>query len=99
MIHLLLPSASKLPQPETPTDIRGKGSKYRVVPLNVDARRAIEAYLQVRPSSSDDPQSRILCPITPWRRFPGAGNVIDPVAFHGNSSVIPRRCGARFHRL
>src|SRR5712692_3331455 len=32
----------------------GKGSKYRVVPLNVDARRAITAYLAVRPAVSDD---------------------------------------------
>jgi site-specific recombinase XerD len=27
----------------------GKGSKHRVVPLNLDVRRALEAYLQVRP--------------------------------------------------
>jgi site-specific recombinase XerD len=32
----------------------GKGSKYRVVPLNVDARRAIEAYQKVRPEVADD---------------------------------------------
>lgn len=32
----------------------GKGSKYRTVPLNVDARRAITAYLAVRPAVSDD---------------------------------------------
>jgi integrase/recombinase XerD len=32
----------------------GKGSKYRTVPLNVDARRAITDYLAVRPAVSDD---------------------------------------------
>jgi site-specific recombinase XerD len=32
----------------------GKGAKYRVVPLNVDARRAIMAYLTVRPAVTDD---------------------------------------------
>src|SRR4051812_34764200 len=32
----------------------GKGSKFRVLPLNVDARQAIIAYLKVRPSVSDD---------------------------------------------
>jgi site-specific recombinase XerD len=29
----------------------GKGGKFRQVPLNADARRAISAYLQVRPQS------------------------------------------------
>ena len=32
----------------------GKGSKYRVLPLNVDVRRAIADYLQVRPTVSTD---------------------------------------------
>jgi site-specific recombinase XerD len=32
----------------------GKGGKFRVLPLNVDARRAITAYLEVRPTVSDD---------------------------------------------
>src|SRR4051812_30589672 len=32
----------------------GKGSKFRVLPLNVDARRAIPAYLKVRPTVSTD---------------------------------------------
>src|SRR5215210_3136471 len=32
----------------------GKGSKFRVLPLNVDARRAIAAYLKVRPTVSAD---------------------------------------------
>src|SRR6266571_5759593 len=32
----------------------GKGSKHRIIPLNVDVRRAVEAYLKVRPSSADD---------------------------------------------
>jgi integrase/recombinase XerD len=32
----------------------GKGGKYRVVPLNVDARRAITAYLDVRPAVTAD---------------------------------------------
>ncbi|MDA8219829.1 MAG: tyrosine-type recombinase/integrase [Dehalococcoidales bacterium] len=32
----------------------GKGSKYRSIPLNVDARRAIGDYLAVRPKVSDD---------------------------------------------
>lgn len=32
----------------------GKGSKYRVVPLNVDARNAIRDYLAVRPAVTDD---------------------------------------------
>src|SRR5437762_10176967 len=32
----------------------GKGGKFRVLPLNVDARRAITAYLEVRATSSDD---------------------------------------------
>jgi integrase/recombinase XerD len=32
----------------------GKGSKYRVVPLNLDARRAISEYLAVRPQVADD---------------------------------------------
>src|ERR687889_679890 len=30
----------------------GKGSKFRVLPLNVDARRAIASYLEVRPTIS-----------------------------------------------
>jgi len=32
----------------------GKGSKFRVLPLNVDARRAIASYLDVRPTVSAD---------------------------------------------
>ncbi|HLZ21772.1 MAG TPA: tyrosine-type recombinase/integrase [Ktedonobacterales bacterium] len=32
----------------------GKGSKYRVVPLNLDARKAIQDYLAVRPAVPDD---------------------------------------------
>jgi site-specific recombinase XerD len=32
----------------------GKGGKFRVLPLNVDARRAIASYLEVRPSVSTD---------------------------------------------
>src|SRR5215210_4626194 len=32
----------------------GKGGKFRVLPLNVDARQAITAYLKVRPSVSAD---------------------------------------------
>lgn len=32
----------------------GKGSKYRTIPLNLDARRAIDAYEEVRPKVSDD---------------------------------------------
>src|SRR3954447_24238803 len=32
----------------------GKGGKLRVLPLNVDARQATTAYLQVRPTASDD---------------------------------------------
>jgi len=32
----------------------GKGGKFRALPLNVDARRAITGYLEVRPTSSDD---------------------------------------------
>src|SRR3954453_11309839 len=32
----------------------GKGNKFRVLPLNVDARRAIAAYLKMRPTVSAD---------------------------------------------
>jgi site-specific recombinase XerC len=32
---------------------RGKARKYREVPLNLDARKALEAYLEVRPESED----------------------------------------------
>src|SRR5829696_6438600 len=32
----------------------GKGSKFRVLPLNVDARQAIDAYRDVRPKVPDD---------------------------------------------
>jgi integrase/recombinase XerD len=32
----------------------GKGSKYRVVPLNADARKALNDYLAVRPKSTSD---------------------------------------------
>ena len=32
----------------------GKGNKYRVVPLNLDARRAISEYLAVRPQVADE---------------------------------------------
>jgi integrase/recombinase XerD len=32
----------------------GKGSKYRVVPLNADARKAVSDYLAVRPKSTSD---------------------------------------------
>ena len=32
----------------------GKGGKYRVVPLNLDARRALEQYLAVRPKVVDE---------------------------------------------
>jgi site-specific recombinase XerD len=32
----------------------GKGSKYRVVPLNADARKAVSDYLAVRPRSTSD---------------------------------------------
>jgi site-specific recombinase XerD len=32
----------------------GKGGKFRVLPLNVDARRAIASYLEVRPTVSSD---------------------------------------------
>jgi len=33
---------------------RGKGAKYRTVPLNADARHALGVYLSVRPRVSDD---------------------------------------------
>ena len=33
----------------------GKGAKYRQVPLNLDARRALEGYLSVRPSGAGEP--------------------------------------------
>jgi site-specific recombinase XerD len=32
----------------------GKGNRFRVLPLNVDARRAIASYLEVRPTVADD---------------------------------------------
>jgi site-specific recombinase XerD len=32
----------------------GKGSKYRVIPLNADARKALNDYLAVRPKSASD---------------------------------------------
>lgn len=32
----------------------GKGSKHRTVPLNIDARQALERYLEVRPATGDD---------------------------------------------
>ena len=32
----------------------GKGGKFRVLPLNVDARRAVTSYLEVRPTVSTD---------------------------------------------
>jgi site-specific recombinase XerD len=32
----------------------GKGGKYRVVPLNLDARKALGAYLEARPKVEDD---------------------------------------------
>lgn len=32
----------------------GKGSKHRIVPLNLDARQAISSYLEVRPTTADD---------------------------------------------
>ena len=32
----------------------GKGGKFRVLPLNSDARKAITAYREVRPTVSDD---------------------------------------------
>lgn len=32
----------------------GKGGKFRVLPLNVDARRAVASYLEVRPTVSTD---------------------------------------------
>lgn len=32
----------------------GKGGRFRVLPLNVDARRAIASYLEVRPTAPDD---------------------------------------------
>ena len=32
----------------------GKGGKFRVLPLNVDARRAVASYLEVRPTVSID---------------------------------------------
>jgi site-specific recombinase XerD len=36
--------------------VRGKGTKLRTVPLNVDARKALQAYLEERPgANSDDP--------------------------------------------
>ena len=33
---------------------KGKARKYREVPLNLDARKALEAYLEVRPESDDN---------------------------------------------
>ena len=33
----------------------GKGAKSRQVPLNLDARRALEGYLSVRPSGAGEP--------------------------------------------
>jgi integrase/recombinase XerC len=36
--------------------VRGKGTKFRTVPLNVDTRKALQAYLEERPgANSDDP--------------------------------------------
>lgn len=34
--------------------VRGKGNKYREVPLNVEARKAIRQYLEVRPVSDSN---------------------------------------------
>jgi site-specific recombinase XerD len=34
--------------------VRGKGEKYRTVPLNAETRRALQAYLKVRPATRKD---------------------------------------------
>jgi integrase/recombinase XerC len=75
----------------------GKGGKYRRVPLNADARRALAAYLAVRPASADD------------RLFRGAGGrplgpqgVADLVAKHarraGLEGVTPHTLRHTFAR-
>ncbi len=75
----------------------GKGGKYRQVPLNADARRALAAYLAVRPASAEE------------RLFLGAGarplgpqGVADLVAKHarraGLDEVTPHTLRHTFAR-
>jgi site-specific recombinase XerD len=75
----------------------GKGGKYRQVPLNADARRALTAYLAVRPTSAEE------------RLFLGAGarplgpqGVADLVAKHarraGLDDVTPHTLRHTFAR-
>ena len=50
----------------------GKGAKYREVPLNADARRAIDNYLEVRPTDGVDAlfigqRGSVLTPSAVWR--------------------------------
>lgn len=47
--------------------VRGKGQRYRTVPLSAGARRALREYLAVRPQAADDHLflSRLLRPLTP----------------------------------
>jgi site-specific recombinase XerD len=64
----------------------GKGNKYRVVPLNADVRRALNAYLAVRPKAEDD---HFFLP-----RF------ARPKALElsvGLKRALPKDCNARFH--
>src|SRR3954452_18465122 len=47
--------AVETPERKAPLTVRsGKGSKFRMLPLNVDARRALANYLEVRPTVSAD---------------------------------------------
>jgi integrase/recombinase XerC len=57
----------------------GKGGKYRQVPLNADARRAIAAYLAVRPTSAED------------RLFLGAG--ARPLGPQGVADLVAKHAG------
>lgn len=81
---LVLDGALRLGERSGDVTVKGKGSKVRTVPLNVEARKAVEAWLAVRPA--EDSQALFL-----GKR----GEALQPRAVERSLEAIGRAAGVK----